>query len=476
MQRGFYNPLGLVALRNALAKGMYATIDDFLYTYDILNEYDLLDVELPEEPFRPDWTEKDWCKAAVINTDVGSEPAADAFETSASRYYAYLHSRRFLDFSSSQTELLRLLRRRPEPLEALHAKVSHVVVDEVQDINPVQEHLVRALMGDGGSLFAVGDHRQAIFGWRGGCVDIMARFYEEFDAAEDGEVIDLPHNFRSTPRILWVANRWARTIGPVRTMSSPDMEAGTTERDDLDSSHVASLRFSSRTEEAAWIASTIRRMVDPEAKGGCLGVPKDWDDEFCGLGYPDIGILVRTSTDARTYMEALRRAGIPAVFRAGPDLFSQPEVLLFLAAMARSAGMDQFFGASFGRSLPERIRETLDCGPDTEEVILAACSVLEEQGLPLQPGTGEHLVPVTGLMAHRIGAGADYVPPDSAAMKEIRTRELREWLRRRASRCGASFPRRCTTGCWAKPGCRPGTGTAAGAARPCFILVSSARW
>jgi len=91
----------------------------------------------------------------------------------------------------------------------------------VQDINPVQRELIELLIGAAGKLTAVGDHRQSIYGFRGAKVEIIAELWERFNKATHSEVVDLQENFRSTPRIIDLANRWAETIGPVRSMSTP---------------------------------------------------------------------------------------------------------------------------------------------------------------------------------------------------------------------------------------------------------------
>ena len=90
----------------------------------------------------------------------------------------------------------------------------HLVVDEVQDINPVQSELIAMLTGKNGKLTMVGDHRQASYGFRGARVEIIGELWEKFKKAADSGVVDLQENFRSTPRIIGLANQWAETIGP----------------------------------------------------------------------------------------------------------------------------------------------------------------------------------------------------------------------------------------------------------------------
>lgn len=425
VQRRYHSLLGLAQLQNALGLGQYATIDTFLQAYDLLNEYNALDVELasPIAPYDLG-QEMEWCKEANLRTRVGNQEPAEAFALAAARFYAYLRCRRFLDFSTSQSELVRLLQHDKKALNEVRARFNHIVVDEVQDVNVVQDELVRAIVGEGGALTTVGDHRQAIFAWRGSRVDIMAALYEELSAATDGCVIELAENFRSTPRIIDLANRWARSISRVRSMTSPDMKHGRRGREDLHPTHVAVLPFPTRDDEAEWIARKIKTLVPSDERGAY----HDTKDGARGLLPSDIAILVRSSTDARAYMQALERQGISAVVRAGPDLFSQPEVLLLVAALARTAGLQRFFGGQFDpRSLPNRIQSVLRCPPDPQSVIGAACAELRKVGLRLDPGTEDRLLLATELIHNRISG---HPPPPSTALRGLRTPRLVEWLRR----------------------------------------------
>jgi DNA helicase II / ATP-dependent DNA helicase PcrA len=425
VQRGFHGILGLSQLRTVFGKGLFETIERFLLAYDLLNEYDELDVTLSDAPMPHDVSsEAAWCKDATLRTKVGKTDEAQAFALSASRYYAYLRCRRFLDFSTSQAELMRMLRQDRSALETIRQRLTHIVVDEVQDINPVQDRLIRQIVGSSGKLTAVGDHRQAIFAWRGARVDIMAEFFEELKSRNDSEIVELAENFRSTPRVIGVANQWARTIGKLRTMSSPDMLHGRKERNDFHSSHVAVAGFKKRDEEAKWIATQINKLVLSTGQGAT----HDTEIAKRGLAYSDVCVLIRSATDARAYMMALEEQGIPAVVKAGPDLFAQPEVLLMLAAIGNAAGVDQFVGAPYNpRSLPNRISAVLGCAPDPESVIGASCQKLRSAGLVLDKTTEERLVLATRLLRLRIeGKGS----ANRAQLRKLQTPQLIEELQK----------------------------------------------
>ena len=227
----------------------------------------------------------------------------------------------------------------------------------------------------------------------------MAEFFEELKSRNDSEIVELAENFRSTPRVIGVANQWARTIGKLRTMSSPDMLHGRKERNDFHSSHVAVAGFKKRDEEAKWIATQINKLVLSTGQGAT----HDTEIAKRGLAYSDVCVLIRSATGTRAYMMALEEQGIPAVVKAGPDLFAQPEVLLMLAAIGNAAGVDQFVGAPYNpRSLPNRISAVLGCAPDPESVIGASCQKLRSAGLVLDKTTEERLVLATRLLRLRI--------------------------------------------------------------------------
>ncbi len=427
--RGFNGILGLGGLRAALGTGVSqsATVDQFITAYDQLHEHNRFDIRLPggEPPFQLGAEEREWCTHAQLLTDVGNDRASTAFAVSAARYYAYLRCRRFLDFSTSQTEFLRRIGSDTDRLRSLTDQRVQLVVDEVQDINPVQLQLMRILVGDTGTLTAVGDHRQSIYGFRGAKVDLIGGMWNEFNEEADSEVVDLEYNFRSTPRVINIANGWARSISPVRGMRSPPMRHGKDDRVDTHSSHVALVEFEERTDEAAWIAEAVRAIV-PSKENGAEHDRRN--GTIRGLALSDIVVLVRSSTSVRTYMRALENAGIPSVVRAGPDLFSQPEVLLFIGALSISAGVDQFLGSPYKpRSLPSRIQDVLDCAPEPEPVLRTSAEILRRSGLPLDAEAEERLLFAAHALKERVSDERTF---RSSQIASLRTQSLQKFLAR----------------------------------------------
>lgn len=430
--RGFDSLLGLSGLQKAIAAtkksgqfGRYATLEAFTQAYDQLHEHNHFECQLPpgEPPFELGLPEAEWCKQATLKTKVGSGNPAQCFARSAARYYAYLRCRRFLDFSTSQTEFLRQLASDKTRIDQLRDQQIHLVVDEVQDINPVQHDLIQLLTARAGELTAVGDHRQSIYGFRGAKVEIIAELWEDFKKKPDSDVVDLQENFRSTPRIIDLANRWAATIGPVRKMTAEPMAHGSSGRKDQHRSHVALVNFPDRLREATWIAEAIRVLVPTEARGA---IHDKRDGSHRGLALSDIAVLVRSSTDVRSYMQALEEAGIPCLVRAGPDLFSQPEILIFLAALAVSAGIKEFMGSHINqKSLPNRIQSVLSCPPQPEAVLRAAAKALRKTGLALDRNTEDRLLLAAEAISSRMTKNQSLTTKQAAV---LRTPKLRDFL------------------------------------------------
>ena len=432
--RGFNGVLALKGLRSALPKrkdgsdiSQSDTFEQFTQAYDQLQEHNRFAVRLVEShpPIELGAAEEEWCKQAELVTDAGSSEEAKAFAVSAARYYAYLRCRRFLDFSTSQGEFIRRLEADAEKRKELQKSNVHLVVDEVQDINPIQMQLIRLLTDESGKLTSVGDHRQSIYGFRGAKVELTAELWEEFKKDTDAQVVDLQENFRSTARIIDVANKWAETIGSVGTMETLGMKHGNKQRTDHHPSHVALIGFDERIDEARWIAEAIREIVPTEVKGA---LHDKRDGSHRGLTLSDVVIMVRSSTDVRTYMRVLEEAGIPSIVRAGPDLFSQPEVLFFIGAIGITAEIDQFYGSSIGnKSLPKRIEAVLTCAPEPEAVLRAAARQLRTSQLSVSREVEDRMVLAASMIRDRINGKSFH----QSETKILRTEGLRKFLERK---------------------------------------------
>lgn len=137
------------------------------------------------------------------------EPEICALATCFAKYQELLHEHNSLDFSGIQYEALRLLEMRPEVLAQLRARLTHLMVDEYQDTNTIQERLLLLLAGENNNLCVVGDDDQGLYRFRGATIRNILEFPALFDDWQCKQV-KLTVNYRSHPDIIRFYNEWMR--------------------------------------------------------------------------------------------------------------------------------------------------------------------------------------------------------------------------------------------------------------------------
>lgn len=114
-------------------------------------------------------------------------------------YQQEMHSRHRLDFDDMGLLCLQLLKRQPTVLTLWQEKFPYILIDEFQDINPIQFEIIRLLAGKNENLFVVGDDDQAIYSFRGSSPQIMLNFKQIYPFARQ---ILLETNFRCSKNII----------------------------------------------------------------------------------------------------------------------------------------------------------------------------------------------------------------------------------------------------------------------------------
>ncbi|CEP66936.1 Polymerase/histidinol phosphatase-like [Moorella glycerini] len=196
-------------------------------------------------------------------------------------------------------------------VKRLLARFTHLLVDEFQDVNPVQYRLIRLWSGDGGNLFVIGDPDQAIYGFRGASNRFFRQLQEDFPAAR---VFRLTRNYRSTPTILRAA---AAVIAhnPHPGLKLPGDKVLVAAKEE--GPPILHLEVPGEMAEGIAIVREIGRLVggttmlQAHGQGGTapMEVPRGMAGE--ALGFADIAVLVRTGRQLETLEECFLKEGIP---------------------------------------------------------------------------------------------------------------------------------------------------------------------
>jgi len=133
----------------------------------------------------------------------GYDPASKQLLELYAAYETLCRQSGLVDFAELLLRALEVVRDTPALLDHYRQRFTHLLVDEFQDTNALQYGWLRLLAGSSGSIFAVGDDDQSIYGWRGAKVEHIRHFERDFPATH---VVRLEQNYRSTATILKAAN------------------------------------------------------------------------------------------------------------------------------------------------------------------------------------------------------------------------------------------------------------------------------
>ena len=125
-------------------------------------------------------------------------------------YRDILHEGNLLDFSGIQAEAYKLLKNNSIVLEEIRFCISHIMIDEYQDTNYIQEQLVFLLAGEENNICVVGDDDQGLYRFRGATIRNILEFPGKFKSGEC-RVIPLTVNYRSNSDIVDFYNKWMET-------------------------------------------------------------------------------------------------------------------------------------------------------------------------------------------------------------------------------------------------------------------------
>ncbi|MEU8430090.1 ATP-dependent DNA helicase UvrD2 [Micromonospora sp. NPDC048169] len=250
--------------------------------------------------------------AAKALRETPYEPArvADVFDA----YERLKRGNGVIDFEDMLRAAVWGIEEHPDVAEQVRSQYRHFVVDEYQDVNPLQQRLLEAWLGGRDDLTVVGDASQTIYSFTGATSSYLVDFPRLHRGAT---VVRLVRDYRSTPQVVGLANavisqaRGAEARlrlelhGQRRPGPEPDLRI-----------------FTDEPAEANAVAARCRALV-------AGGTPAR-----------EIAVLFRTNAQSEAYEKALSEAGVPYVLQGAERFFERPEVrqaMIALRAATRSA-------------------------------------------------------------------------------------------------------------------------------------------
>ncbi|MCR4328751.1 MAG: UvrD-helicase domain-containing protein [Patescibacteria group bacterium] len=220
-------------------------------------------------------------------------------------YELFLTRANAFDFDDLIVKMVWLFRNNPSVLEKYQNKYTHILVDEYQDVSPMQYALIQCLAARHRNISVVGDDAQMIYGWRYASLDTFLNFEKDWPNAQ---VILLEENYRSTGTIIHASSAVIANNQRAREKSLWT--------NNMDGSLILIAETASEDDEAEWIADHIdSKSNNPETMGNSCA------------------ILYRTNAQSRALEQALVRRGIPYRIYGGLKFYERREIKNIIAAL-----------------------------------------------------------------------------------------------------------------------------------------------
>jgi DNA helicase-2/ATP-dependent DNA helicase PcrA len=233
------------------------------------------------------------------------------------------------------------------------------VVDEYQDVTPLQQRVLDAWLGARDDLTVVGDANQTIYSFTGATPRYLLDFSRRFP---DAAVVRLERDYRSTPQVVSLANR---VIAAARGRMAGSKLHLVGQRD-----AGPTPSFTEHTDEvaeAAAVAKKIKTLIES------------------GTAASEIAVLYRINAQSEVYEEALTEAGVAFQVRGGEGFFSRQEIRQALLALQRAAERDAEGPVpEVARAVLEPLGLTAEAPPGTKarerwEALAALAELIDEE-------------------------------------------------------------------------------------------------
>ena len=247
-------------------------------------------------------------------------------------YETLRRERNLLDFEGMLELTAAVLADHPDVASQVREQYRYFVVDEYQDVNPLQKLLLDTWVGDRHDLCVVGDPNQTIYSFTGATPSYLLGFPDEHPGAT---VVRLVRDYRSTPQVVALANGvLGRAAGTARGHALQLIAQR------VDGPEPVFNEYDDEVAEADDVARQARKLIES-------GVPAG-----------EIAVLFRTNAQSENFEQAFAEAGIPYVLRGAERFFDRPavrEAMVRLRGAAR-AGAD---AETDGMSLVATVRHVL---------------------------------------------------------------------------------------------------------------------
>lgn len=283
-------------------------------------------------------TEIEWAKASLVAPDdypaVAARVQRDAPAPTrqvAEVYRAYeeiKNSARVLDFDDLLLHTTAALEDHEEVAREFRDRYRCFVVDEYQDVTPLQQRLLDAWLGERDDLTVVGDANQTIYSFGGASPKPLLEFTRRFP---DATVVRLERDYRSTPQVVGLANG---VIAAARNRPAGSRLRLIGLRPDGPEPRFA--EFDDEPAEAAAVASRVKQLVND------------------GVAASEIAILYRVNAQSEHYERALAEVGVPYLVRGGERFFERQEIRQAMLSL-RTAAAEH----SVDEDLPMAVRRVL---------------------------------------------------------------------------------------------------------------------
>lgn len=278
-------------------------------------------------------SEIEWSKVTMVPADYYAKAVAalnretpagfDAYAVSRliEKYEEVKNERSVIDFEDVLMYLGDMLASHPAIADEVRRQYRRFVVDEYQDVSPLQQFLLDQWLGDREELCVVGDPSQTIYSFTGATPHHLLNFSKQFPKAA---TIRLVRDYRSTPQVVSLANALLASRSSRSSFEPLELKAQR-----KPGPPVSFTAYDDDEAEAVQVTASIERLIKSGVKAS------------------EIAILYRTNAQSEAYEQALADRGIGYLIRGGERFFQRKEVknaILLLRGATRSVDPDMTLG------------------------------------------------------------------------------------------------------------------------------------